>query len=133
VVEEMSPFTNPHKPGRKDRGGVEWWACDPYPTWFRYENEKVVVPGDGFPGWADEPEPQNGDDSTWPVVLETGAYRKLLRLRGQLARDVLSMAYADANISDAQWLADERIGRACWVLGTTPEAAREMDWTPEDA
>lgn len=25
-------------PGRRDVNGVEWWACDPYPTWFRWDD-----------------------------------------------------------------------------------------------
>lgn len=24
-------------PGRLDVNGVEWWACDPYPTWYRWD------------------------------------------------------------------------------------------------
>ena len=31
------PYGDGNKPGRKDVNGVEWWACDPYPTWFRWE------------------------------------------------------------------------------------------------
>lgn len=27
--------------GRMDVEGVEWFACDPYPTWYRWENGKL--------------------------------------------------------------------------------------------
>jgi len=30
------------EPGRLDKDGVEWWACDPYPTWFRYEGDRLI-------------------------------------------------------------------------------------------
>lgn len=32
------PYGDPSKPGRLDVNGVEWWACDPYPTWFRWDD-----------------------------------------------------------------------------------------------
>lgn len=28
-------------PGRFDINGHEWWACDPYPTWFRWEGNEL--------------------------------------------------------------------------------------------
>lgn len=33
----VQPYRDPKQPGRLDVNGVEWWACDPYPTWFRWE------------------------------------------------------------------------------------------------
>lgn len=56
---------------RLDKDGTEWYACDPYPTWYRWTenprtlvttNERTIFPEaeDGveyvttrFPGWAD--------------------------------------------------------------------------------
>lgn len=44
--------------GRLDKQGIEWYACDPYPYWYRYdEDDKLIVAGtirndDNF--WADE-------------------------------------------------------------------------------
>lgn len=32
-------FDDPNQPGRKDINGVEWWACDPYPTWYRWDTD----------------------------------------------------------------------------------------------
>lgn len=31
------PYRDLTQPGRFDVNGVEWWACDPYPTWYRWE------------------------------------------------------------------------------------------------
>lgn len=30
-------------PGRLDINGVEWHACDPYPTWYRWENGELYT------------------------------------------------------------------------------------------
>ena len=30
-------------PGRFDNKGVEWFACDPYPTWYRWENGVLMT------------------------------------------------------------------------------------------
>ena len=43
-AESVRPFTWPG-PGRLDSYGVEWWACDPYPTWYRWEGDKLWVRG----------------------------------------------------------------------------------------
>jgi hypothetical protein len=40
-VSDERPWADPTKPGRLDVNGVEWWACDPYPTWYRWENGEV--------------------------------------------------------------------------------------------
>lgn len=37
--------------GRIDVNGIEWWACDPYPTWFRWDEDGLHT--DPAP-WADE-------------------------------------------------------------------------------
>lgn len=29
--------------GRKDVEGVVWFACDPYPSWYRYENGDLIT------------------------------------------------------------------------------------------
>lgn len=35
--EEPRPYTRDSNTGpRVDAEGVEWYACDPYPTWYRY-------------------------------------------------------------------------------------------------
>ena len=39
--------------GRVDRDGVEWFACDPYPTWYRRENGKLRT--QASPNFAKEP------------------------------------------------------------------------------
>jgi len=45
---------------RLDVNGVEWFACDPYPTWFRWENMDTLS-GELILGhhvrWADEDYP----------------------------------------------------------------------------
>lgn len=37
------PYADATKPGRVDVNGVEWWACDPYPTWFRWEGDTLYT------------------------------------------------------------------------------------------
>lgn len=45
----MSETTTPRRkyehpnPGRLDVDGVEWWACDPYPTWYRWEGTELLT------------------------------------------------------------------------------------------
>lgn len=29
--------------GRKDVDGVEWFACDPYPTWYRWKGDELIT------------------------------------------------------------------------------------------
>lgn len=48
---DARPYEDPHKPGRKDVDGVEWWACDPYPTWYRWENGELITKE--YPKWAE--------------------------------------------------------------------------------
>lgn len=46
------PYRSGEGPGRLDVDGVEWWACDPYPTWYRWEegaNEPRVDHADWMP------------------------------------------------------------------------------------
>lgn len=33
--------------------GVEWWACDPYPTWYRWEGRNLRT---NHARWADKSE-----------------------------------------------------------------------------
>lgn len=30
--------------GRLDIDGVEWFACDPYPSWYRYDVDGLITP-----------------------------------------------------------------------------------------
>lgn len=30
-------------PGKVDNGGIEWFACDPYITWFRWEDGELYT------------------------------------------------------------------------------------------
>lgn len=46
------PYRDADQPGRRDVNGVEWWASDPYPTWFRYEDGELRTDPARFP---DEP------------------------------------------------------------------------------
>lgn len=36
------PFTS-DTPGLTDKDGVVWYACDPYPTWYRWEGKKLLT------------------------------------------------------------------------------------------
>lgn len=35
------PYRDGNQPGRLDINGIEWWACDPYPTWYRWDDEEL--------------------------------------------------------------------------------------------
>jgi len=50
-------FGDPDRPGRLDRDGVQWWACDPYPCWFRWPDGGELVEAPRGIAWADEPKP----------------------------------------------------------------------------
>lgn len=39
--------------GRLDVNGVRWWACDPYPTWYRWEGRELFT---NHASWADRTE-----------------------------------------------------------------------------
>lgn len=51
------PYRDPHHRGRLDVNGVEWWVCDPYPTWYRWEGRDLHTRSayDEEIEWADEP------------------------------------------------------------------------------
>lgn len=40
---KREPYRTGDVPGRLDIDGVEWWACDPYPTWYRWENGELFT------------------------------------------------------------------------------------------
>ncbi len=54
------PYGDWDKPGRFDIDGVEWRACDPYPTWYRWEDSKLYT---NPSKWADG----LGDDLSKPI------------------------------------------------------------------
>jgi hypothetical protein len=54
----MRAWSDSKKAGRLDINGQEWWACDPYPTWFRWEGEKLLH-GPSGPWAADQDFPNN--------------------------------------------------------------------------
>lgn len=42
-VKEPYRWVDDNTPGRLDINGVEWWACDPYPTWYRYDDGELKL------------------------------------------------------------------------------------------
>lgn len=43
-------WTHDHPDGpRLDVNGVAWFACDPYPTWYRWEGERLIMNRPQFP------------------------------------------------------------------------------------
>jgi hypothetical protein len=58
-------WENLDEPGRMDVEGVEWWACDPYPTWYRWEDGKLYT---NPAQWVPE-EPQTEQDPI-PYLIE---------------------------------------------------------------
>lgn len=40
--------------GRVDTDGIEWFACDPYPTWYRWEGMKLHHRSNADAPWMDE-------------------------------------------------------------------------------
>lgn len=58
----------PGVPGRLDVNGVEWWACDPYPTWYRWDDGELLL---DHAEWASP----NSLKLVEPVTLfQTGAF-----------------------------------------------------------
>jgi hypothetical protein len=59
--EEPRRWTRGSGQGRLDANGVEWFACDPYPYWYRWADGHLWTRDkNNFPGWADESEPTKG-------------------------------------------------------------------------
>ena len=50
------PYVWPNPP-RLDVDGVEWWATDPYPLWYRYEGE-----------WGNIDSPRVAHKPVWPEI-----------------------------------------------------------------
>lgn len=50
---QHEPYRDVTRPGRLDVNGVEWWACDPYPTWYRWEDGQLFTNHARWP--ADDP------------------------------------------------------------------------------
>ena len=48
---EPRPYTEETGKGRLDKDGVEWFACDPYPTWYRRVGKRLITRS--VPEWAD--------------------------------------------------------------------------------
>lgn len=68
--------------GRVDVNGVEWFACDPYPTWYRWEDGKLFTCGVGRATsiqWADENTPL-------PRPVPTGLGSLITELRDSIER-----------------------------------------------
>ena len=69
------PFTSETGAGRLDADGNEWFACDPYPCWYRWDGGRIVQPGpevewpDGLDGRLRAP---RGEDGPSTDVHETG-------------------------------------------------------------
>lgn len=43
VDETPRKWTSETGQPRLDKDGVGWYACDPYPTWYRWENGKLIT------------------------------------------------------------------------------------------
>lgn len=60
MVAEQTPdarrWTAESGQGRLDVDGTEWFACDPYPTWYRYDGPQLFTRDYDSPAWADESE-----------------------------------------------------------------------------
>lgn len=64
-------YTDSNKPGRKDVNGQEWWACDPYPTWFRWDDDELKHGPSG--AWVDEVIEARGELYSNCVILDFAA------------------------------------------------------------
>lgn len=55
-MEETRTYTSAAGGGRLDVNGVEWFCCDPWPTWYRRgPNERVILRSTEDPApWQDE-------------------------------------------------------------------------------
>jgi hypothetical protein len=56
MVEEVRPWTAESGKGRVDVHGLEWFACDPYPHWYRWDRGSLIFPGyeGAEPDWPEE-------------------------------------------------------------------------------
>jgi hypothetical protein len=59
--EEIRPYTDGTQ-GRTDVDGVVWFACDPYPTWYRWENSVLYTADPVWPRRKGEPYYGEEDD-----------------------------------------------------------------------
>jgi hypothetical protein len=51
-MDEPRRWTSEHPDGpRLDTEGTGWFACDPYPTWYRWEGGHLITPA-GQIRWA---------------------------------------------------------------------------------
>lgn len=80
-------------PGRKDVNGIVWWACDPYPTWYRFERDKDGKPiGDPILGpsgpWADEQTEALRDIEPWLFGISKREAYSLQRLMDRWDREL---------------------------------------------
>lgn len=64
------PYRHPG-PGRFDKDGVEWFACDPYPTWFRWEGDQLIEKGYG-----DWPEEEDDSEEITPKAHKVFVFEK---------------------------------------------------------
>ena len=50
TTEERRQWEEGHPDGpRLDVDGVAWSACDPYPTWYRWEDDRLITSRPRFP------------------------------------------------------------------------------------
>lgn len=85
--------------GRLDVNGVEWWACDPYPTWYRWED------GELYTRWYDVETPaewmqKDRRMAVWVALLQVEAAKKKLskaQERMQIAQEALDSLNEEAD------------------------------------
>lgn len=90
---KREPYRNGDEPGRLDINGVEWWACDPYPTWFRWENGELRL---DYAKWM----PDDRNIAVRYALIEVEEAEKLLaeaNVRAQIAQDVWNNANEEAD------------------------------------
>lgn len=65
-------YTDVPGEGRLDVNGVEWFACDPYPTWFRWEGKTLHT---NPARWADLPPVDPNAEKYSHPIYGSGAHR----------------------------------------------------------
>lgn len=71
--------------GRLDINGVEWWACDPYPTWYRWDGDSLYT-----------------DPAEWMLYDRRMAVRAAL-IEVEKAEKQLSIAQGRMQIAQEAW------------------------------
>jgi hypothetical protein len=94
-------------PGRRDVNGVEWHACGPYPTWFRWDEFGLL----------------RTDHAAWADELQTKVHKHSDRSPYRIELFAHEQAMTMLTITDG--MTEEEIG--AWVV----KHIKRLEWAME--